>query len=631
MGKGRKIIGLGLMLALLCSYPAAADLDPAEETQQEIQQPVHAEVQPVQLETQQPVQPEIQQPVHSEIQQPVQPEVQQQAVSLGGEQRIEQVYLNLPEVFVYGDGFTPEEVAAGEGYLSQDKLEFVRAVPFHELGEGITYYVLLDISGSIPRSYFASIKEGIQNLQNSLGSSDRLILCTFGEEVALAADGNQTAQEMEGILAGLSNRDQETLLFEGIDRVAGLTEQTRGFCRRQVLLVVSDGEDFAVGKKMSQEALATLRDKGLPAYALCIQDTAKENINSFGEFARTSGGQLVTFKADEGAAVLTNLAAKLQQDICVEYRAASNVVSNKEENFSFQFAGDRVLSRAVMNVHWIPDNEAPYLISGEAIGRQQIRLVFSEPMTGLAGAANYAVTLDGREVGVTGVAYDKEDETKITLTLAEAVQNGTYKITGANLTDASMEKNPLEGSLLVEISGIEPEEPQERPSHRGPNYMGIIFLLLLAVVILIIVVIAVSKKKKEKAVEESQNHSEGGGQNSKVNLKEDSFSGHIVMDSGAKRMLSVVVSAKGRVPQTTMWELGSSLIVGRASICDIVVDDRELSRQHFCLESEGGNIFITDLGSTNGTSVNGIGIAGKRRLDPGDTVEAGSMKFTIRW
>lgn len=631
MGKGRKIIGLGLMLALLCSYPAAADLDPAEETQQEIQQPVHAEVQPVQLETQQPVQPEIQQPVHSEIQQPVQPEVQQQAVSLGGEQRIEQVYLNLPEVFVYGDGFTPEEVAAGEGYLSQDKLEFVRAVPFHELGEGITYYVLLDISGSIPRSYFASIKEGIQNLQNSLGSSDRLILCTFGEEVALAADGNQTAQEMEGILAGLSNRDQETLLFEGIDRVAGLTEQTRGFCRRQVLLVVSDGEDFAVGKKMSQEALATLKDKGLPAYALCIQDTAKENINSFGEFARTSGGQLVTFKAEEGAAVLTNLAAKLQQDICVEYRAANNVVSNKEENFSFQFAGDRVLSRAVMNVHWIPDNEAPYLLSGEAIGRQQIRLVFSEPMTGLAGAANYAVTLDGREVGVTGVAYDKEDETKITLTLAEAVQNGTYKITGANLTDASMEKNPLEGSLLVEISGIEPEEPQERPSHRGPNYMGIIFLLLLAVVILIIVVIAVSKKKKEKAVEESQNHSEGGGQNSKVNLKEDSFSGHIVMDSGAKRMLSVVVSAKGRVPQTTMWELGSSLIVGRASICDIVVDDRELSRQHFCLESEGGNIFITDLGSTNGTSVNGIGIAGKRRLDPGDTVEAGSMKFTIRW
>ena len=603
MGKRRKLIGLGLMLAMLCSSPAMADLDPAEETQQSAAQA--QQVQPT----------------------PPQETQSQPSMNLDGEQRIEQVYLNLPEVFVYGEGFSADEVAAGEGYLSQDKLEFVHAVPFHAMGEGITYYVLLDISGSIPRSYFASIKEGILNLQNSLGEKDRLILCTFGEEVNLAADGNQTAQDMEEILAQLSNRDQETLLFEGIDRVAALTEQTRGICRRQVLLVISDGEDFAVGKKMSQEALSTLKDKGLPAYALCIQDTAKENINSFGEFARTSGGQLVTFKADEGSAVLTNLSAKLWQDLCVEYRAASNVVSNKEENFSFQFADDRVLSRAVMNVHWIPDNEAPYLISGEAIGRQQIRLVFSEPMTGLAGAANYAVTLDGREVGVTGVAYDKEDETKITLTLAEAVENGTYKITGANLTDASMEKNPLEGSLLVEITGVEPEEVID--ADEGPNYMGIIFLLLLAVVILIIVIAVVSKKKKEKALPEQESGGENG--NSVVNLQDTGFNSHIVMNSGAKRMLSVVVSAKGKTPQTTTWELGSSLIVGRASICDIVVDDLELSRQHFCLESDNGNVFITDLGSTNGTSVNGIGIAGKRRLNPGDMVEAGSMKFTIRW
>ncbi len=605
MGKRRKLIGLGLMLAMLCSSPAMADLDPAEETQQSAPQPGTQQAQPA----------------------PPQEAQAQPSMNLEGEQRIEQVYLNLPEVFVYGEGFSADEVAAGEGYLSQDKLEFVRAVPFHAMGEGITYYVLLDISGSIPRSYFASIKEGILNLQNSLGEKDRLILCTFGEEVNLAADGNQTAQDMEAILAQLSNRDQETLLFEGIDRVAALTEQTRGICRRQVLLVISDGEDFAVGKKMSQEALSTLKDKGLPAYALCIQDTAKENINSFGEFARTSGGQLVTFKADEGSAVLTNLSAKLWQDLCVEYRAASNVVSNKEENFSFQFADDRVLSRAVMNVHWIPDNEAPYLISGEAIGRQQIRLVFSEPMTGLAGAANYAVTLDGREVGVTGVAYDKEDETKITLTLAEAVENGTYKITGANLTDASMEKNPLEGSLLVEITGVEPEEVID--ADEGPNYMGIIFLLLLAVVILIIVIAVVSKKKKEKALPEQESGGENG--NSVVNLQDTGFNSHIVMNSGAKRMLSVVVSAKGKTPQTTTWELGSSLIVGRASICDIVVDDLELSRQHFCLESDNGNVFITDLGSTNGTSVNGIGIAGKRRLNPGDMVEAGSMKFTIRW
>ena len=96
--------------------------------------------------------------------------------------------------------------------------------------------------------------------------------------------------------------------------------------------------------------------------------------------------------------MLTEIAEGLKDDICVQYRAASNVVSNKEENFSFQFADDSVLSKAVMNVHWIPDHEAPYLISAESVGDRQIRLTFSEPMRGLAGAANYKVLLEGQEV-----------------------------------------------------------------------------------------------------------------------------------------------------------------------------------------------------------------------------------------
>ncbi len=587
MGKGRKIIGLGLLLSMLCGGLAFAE--PGAEGEMP------------------------------------------QSMSLEDECRIEQVYLNLPEVFVYGDGFSLEDVESAQGYLSQDKLELVQAQPFFQQGEGITYYVLLDISGSIPRTYFSSIKEGIQNLQNGLGASDQLILCTFGEEVALAADGSQTAQELEAILAGLSNRDQETLLFEGIDRVAAMTEQTRGVCRRQVLLVVSDGEDFAVGKKMAQEALATLKDKGLPAYALCIQDTDKVNINSFGEFARTSGGQLITFPASEGASVLTKLAGDLSQDICIEYRAANNIVSNKEENFSLQFADGRVLSRAVMNVHWIPDNEPPYLLSGEAVGKQQIRLVFSEPMSGLAGAANYAVTFNGHEVGVTGVAYDKEDETKITLTLAEPVENGTYKVMGANLTDASMEKNPLEGgSLVVEISGVEPPKPEPpQPVEDGPNYMGIIFLLIVGIGILIIVLIVISKKKKDKALEEGDGSA--AGNTNTVAMKDEGFQNQYKIIPGQKRPLDVVIAATGKQAQMVKWELGSSLIIGRAETCDITVADNRMSRQHFCLESEKEGIFISDLGSTNGTAVNGIRLGGKRLLQPGDRVEAGSMSFTIRW
>jgi hypothetical protein len=47
------------------------------------------------------------------------------------------------------------------------------------------------------------------------------------------------------------------------------------------------------------------------------------------------------------------------------------------------------------------------------------------------------------------------------------------------------------------------------------------------------------------------------------------------------------------------------LTVGRSSKCDIVVPFIGISRRHFQLEVENGEIFITDLGSTNGVYIDG--------------------------
>lgn len=106
---------------------------------------------------------------------------------------------------------------------------------------------------------------------------------------------------------------------------------------------------------------------------------------------------------------------------------------------------------------------------------------------------------------------------------------------------------------------------------------------------------------------------------------------HISMDSRTPVIIQAVILVKGKNPAKTRWELNRSLIVGRASICDIFFDDAQMSRQHFCLEREGDSILISDLESTNGTSVNGIAIKKRRQLKPGDTIEAGSVKITVRW
>ena len=65
-------------------------------------------------------------------------------------------------------------------------------------------------------------------------------------------------------------------------------------------------------------------------------------------------------------------------------------------------------------------------------------------------------------------------------------------------------------------------------------------------------------------------------------------------------------------------------IIGRDVGSDIVLDDAGVSRRHAALTLEGGEAMIEDLGSTNGTSVNGVRLESGRRLVSGDEVRLGA-------
>jgi two-component system, cell cycle response regulator len=72
-------------------------------------------------------------------------------------------------------------------------------------------------------------------------------------------------------------------------------------------------------------------------------------------------------------------------------------------------------------------------------------------------------------------------------------------------------------------------------------------------------------------------------------------------------------------------------IIGRGSMADIQVIDEGISRRHASLKLEGERVVISDLGSTNGTFVNGEKI-GVHALRDGDKIQVGSttiLKFTF--
>lgn len=71
--------------------------------------------------------------------------------------------------------------------------------------------------------------------------------------------------------------------------------------------------------------------------------------------------------------------------------------------------------------------------------------------------------------------------------------------------------------------------------------------------------------------------------------------------------------------------------IGRSRQCDVVIEDPNMSRQHAEIRPRGGSWVLTDLGSTNGSSINGRRIDHPEVIKPGDEIEVGTslLRFEL--
>jgi len=99
-----------------------------------------------------------------------------------------------------------------------------------------------------------------------------------------------------------------------------------------------------------------------------------------------------------------------------------------------------------------------------------------------------------------------------------------------------------------------------------------------------------------------------------------------VTDGSAKAYLEFQVDG---VPQ--QLALSTVCRIGRSENNTLVLNDNMVSRQHAMLQfSDAGQYYITDLGSSNGTMVNGTRIAVPVILTPGDQITIGSYELVFR-
>ena len=93
--------------------------------------------------------------------------------------------------------------------------------------------------------------------------------------------------------------------------------------------------------------------------------------------------------------------------------------------------------------------------------------------------------------------------------------------------------------------------------------------------------------------------------------------------AGGGAVGSLVLSDGSRVPIAE-----EPVTIGRMADCAVVLTDESVSRRHAEVQRRGSSIVVVDLGSTNGTKVNGAGIR-ERRLNDGDEITVGAT--TLRF
>ena len=152
---------------------------------------------------------------------------------------------------------------------------------------------------------------------------------------------------------------------------------------------------------------------------------------------------------------------------------------------------------------------------------------------------------------------------------------------------------------------------------------GVVILFVVALVVVLIVVF--KKKEQEEDLQQpagagSEIHEYAQGEASVVKH-------HIKADNFIRIRLQVITGKTSE--QNVEMNLVSSLIIGRSEACDIYIDDAKMSRQHFVLENDGGELYVMDLQSRNGTMLNGIRINSRHMLHSGDRILAGLSEIII--
>jgi hypothetical protein len=152
-----------------------------------------------------------------------------------------------------------------------------------------------------------------------------------------------------------------------------------------------------------------------------------------------------------------------------------------------------------------------------------------------------------------------------------------------------------------------------------------------------------SERRRERAIEELQDGYARGSLGTATferrldcALSTDSPSalGQVTSDLGRtslRKRIESWLQAPYEAPSSGLLETlasSSQTVLGRSRSCDIVLTDDSVSRRHAVLLRQGNRVVVADLGSSNGTYLNGRWVV-RAEVLPGDILQLGEVRLPL--
>lgn len=476
-------------------------------------------------------------------------------------------------------------------------------------------YILLDLSTSMKETYFSAAKKVVGQVIDERSENETVVLVTFGK----GAPQFYTNDEATSVLPDLQPDNGGTELNEAVRSVLQ-DAQTQTFGQYDYMygVVISDGTEYSKDSTTAAEIESQRKLQPVPMFGLCADFAGNTDMQDFRTLVYETGGTFNTFSPQNAAACLADLQAAAQNVFVITAQAAGNTADGD----TLRVKAGEVTGETAYTAQSAVDNTPPTVEEWQYDAKkQELLLTISEPLRrdSIQGENFYLETEDGQKRYPDDAAGENNN---VTLHFDDPVPNGSYTLKTTGVTDNSDSQNALTAQAIK----IENSKPAAVLWLAQYWYIPVAGAVLLVILVLLVLALRFLKKNGLQSFHDIVTYYKN--RKIVIDLPKD---GKQPANAPQSKEITVYIDSGNGVASKTETVLVSSIIFGRGEHCDFMVNDTKMSRQHFSIGIDSGKMCIQDLGSTNGTFLNGGRVQNMQILHSGDKIFAGTSSITIEF